>query len=644
MTTRTTLPRLLIRNAQTMGERPALREKDRGIWQTYSWAQYYQEVRDFTLGLAAHGFRRGDKLSVIGDNRPRLYWAQLAAQSLGGIAVPVYQDSIAAELVHVLNHAEISVVVAEDQEQVDKILSLQDRLPDLTLVIYDDPRGMRHYATPLLRSFEEIQISGRDFGASHPGYVEGEIDQGAPDDLALLNYTSGTTGNPKGVMLTHANLLSAADALVAAEHFSASDEILCYLPMAWIGDSLLSLVLALQVGFVANCPESPQTVQRDLRELGPTIVIAPPRIWENLLTSLRVRATDASLLKRKLFAYYQRRAEQAEQLRSQNKNPSLTMRLGSALGELLVYAPVRDQLGFRRARLVYTGGAPLGADTFRFFRSFGVNLKQVWGSTELSGLATLQPDGEASPDTVGPVLAGTEVRISEEGEVLIRSPSVFQGYYKQLEATKDALTPDGWYRTGDSGYIDPRGHLVIVDRARDVGKLEDGTTFAPQFVENKLKFSPFIGEAIVFGHQRPFVAAIVAIDLGTVGSWSERRGLAYTSFQDLSAKPEVRELIRDEIRQSNASLSAGSRVGRFILLNKEFDADDNEITRTRKIRRRFVAEKYATVVEALYGGARRVDLSTEITYEDGRKATLNSTIAIDDIEETRLPEREPAYA
>jgi long-chain acyl-CoA synthetase len=643
MTTRTTLPRLLIRNARTMSERPALREKDRGIWQTYSWAQYYQEVHDFALGLAAHGFRRGDKLAVIGDNRPRLYWAQLAAQSLGGVAVPVYQDSIAAELVHVLSHAEISVVVAEDQEQVDKILSLSDRLPDLKLVIYDDPRGMRHYATPLLKSFDEIQNAGRDFGATHPDYVEGEVDKGSPDDLALLNYTSGTTGNPKGVMLTHANLLSAADALLAAEHFSASDEILCYLPMAWIGDSLLSLVLALLVGFVANCPESPETVQRDLRELGPTVVIAPPRIWENLLTSLRVRATDASPLKRKLFAYYQRRAERAEQFQSENENPSLTMRLGSALGEYLVYGPVRDQLGFRRARLVYTGGAPLGPDTFRFFRSFGVNLKQVWGSTELSGLATLQPDGAARPDTVGPVLVGTEVRISEESEVLIRSPGVFQGYYKQPDATRDALSSDGWYRTGDSGYIDPRGHLVIVDRAKDVGRLEDGTTFAPQFVENKLKFSPFIGEAIVFGHQRPFVAAIVAIDLVTVGNWAERRNVAYTSFQDLSAKPKVRELIRDEIRRSNGSLPTASRIGRFTLLNKEFDPDDNEITRTRKIRRRFVTEKYAAVVEALYSGAYQVDLATEITYEDGRKATLNSTIAIDDIEETRQPVPEPVY-
>jgi long-chain acyl-CoA synthetase len=381
-----------------------------------------------------------------------------------------------------------------------------------------------------------------------------------------------------------------------------------------------------------------------LRELGPTIVIAPPRIWENLLTSLRVRGADASPLKRKLFAFFQRQAERTEQLRSENKNPSPTMRLGSALGELMVYAPVRDQLGFRRARLVYTGGAPLGSDTFRFFRSFGVNLKQVWGSTELSGLATLQPDGEASPDTVGPVLAGTEVRISEDGEVLIKSPGVFQGYYKQPEATTDALTADGWYRTGDSGYLDPRGHLVIVDRAKDVGKLEDGTAFAPQFVENKLKFSPFIGEAIVFGHQRPFVAAIVAIDLGTVGSWAERRNLAYTSFQDLSAKPEVRELIGDEIRRSNESLPVASRIGRFMLLNKEFDPDDNEITRTRKIRRRFVAEKYAAVVEALYSGARRVDLTTEITYEDGRKATLNSTITIDDVEETRQTVLEPAYA
>jgi long-chain acyl-CoA synthetase len=644
MTTRTTLPRLLIRNAQTMSERPALREKDRGIWQTYSWVRYYQEVRDFALGLAAHGFCRGDKLAVIGDNRPRLYWAQLAAQSLGGIAVPVYQDSIAAELVHVLSHAEISVVVAEDQEQVDKILSLSDRLPDLNLVIYDDPRGMRHYATPLLKSFDEIQTSGRDFEAAHPDYLGGEIDKGSPDDLALLNYTSGTTGHPKGVMLSHANLLCAAEAFANAESVRPSDDMLCYLPMAWIGDALLSLVLHLLVGFTANCPERPDTVQRDLRELGPTIGIAPPRIWENMLTSLRVRAADAAPLKRRLFDFFQRLAERAELAKAEGKRPGSLMRLGLTLGELLVYGPVRDQLGLRRARWFYTGGAPLGPETFLFFRSLGVNLKQVWGATELSGLASLQPDGEANPDTVGPIVAGTELRINDDGEVQIRSPAVFCGYYKQLQATRDALTEDGWYRTGDAGYVDERGHLVVIDRAKDVGKLDDGTPFAPQFIENKLKFSPFIGEAVAFGDGRPFVAVMIAIDLGTLGNWAERHNLAYTSFQDLSAKPEVRRLIREEIGKCNASLPAGSRIGRFVLLNKEFDADDNEITRTRKIRRRFVAEKYAAVVEALYSGAQQVDLTTEITYEDGRKAILNSTIAINDVAEALQPAREPAYA
>ena len=640
----TTLPRMLRHNAQRMAERPALREKNLGIWQTYSWARYYQEVRDFALGLAAHGFRRGDKLAVIGDNRPRLYWAQLAAQCLGGVAVPVYQDSIAAELVYVLNHAEISVIVAEDQEQVDKILSLKDRLPDLELVIYDDPRGMRHYEAPALESFEEVQAAGRDFGATHVDLIESEIDKGAPDDLALLNYTSGTTGHPKGVMLSHANLLTSAATYAAAEDIRPDDELLCYLPMAWIGDSLFSIVLNLLVGFTCNCPERPDTVQRDLRELGPTIGFAPPRIWESMLSSVRVRAADSTPLKRKVFDFFQRLAERAEFLKGEGKSVAAPMRLGLALGEVLVYRPLRDQLGLGRARWFYTGGAPLGADTYRFFRSIGINLKQVWGATELSGLATLQPDGEANADTVGRVLAGIELRIAENGEVLIRSPAVCQGYYKQPETTRDTFGEDGWYRTGDSGFFDERGHLVIIDRAKDVGKLSDSTVFAPQLIENKLKFSPFIGEAVAFGDGRPFVAAMIAIDLTTSGNWAERHNLAYTSFQDLSAKHEVRELIRDAIRKCNASLPVALRIGRFLLLNKEFDADDNEITRTRKIRRRFVAEKYAAVVEAFYSGAHQVDLATEITYEDGRKATLNSTIAIDDVEEMRQPAREPAYA
>jgi len=644
MTDATTLPRMLRHNAQTIAERPALREKNLGIWQTYSWARYYQEVADFALGLAAHGFRRGDKLSVIGDNRPRLYWAQLAAQCLGGVAVPVYQDSIAAELVYVLNHAEISVIVAEDQEQVDKILSLKDELPGLKLVIYDDPRGMRYYEEASLKSFGDVQAAGRDFGAAHPDFFETEIDKGAPDDLALLNYTSGTTGHPKGVMLSHANLITSAAAYAAAEDIRPGDELLCYLPMAWIGDSLFSVVLNLLVGFTCNCPERPETVQRDLRELGPTIGFAPPRIWESMLSSVRVRAADSTPLKRMMFELFQRVAERAELRKGEGKQVPPLTRLGLAFGEVLVYGPLRDQLGLGRARWFYTGGAPLGAETYRFFRSIGINVKQVWGATELSGLATLQPDGEANPDTVGRVLAGIELRIAGDGEVLVRSPAVFQGYYKQPETTRDTFGEDGWYRTGDSGFFDQRGHLVIIDRAKDVGKLRDGTPFAPQFIENKLKFSPFIGEAVAFGDGRPFVAAMIAIDLTTSGNWAERHNLAYTSFQDLSAKPEIRALIRDEIRKCNASLPAASRIGRFLLLNKEFDADDNEITRTRKIRRRFVAEKYAAVVEAFYGGSDEVELATEITYEDGRKATLNSTIAIEDVEETRQPVREPVYA
>ncbi len=544
----------------------------------------------------------------------------------------------------VLNHAEVSVVVAEDQEQVDKILSLKSELPCLELVVYDDVRGLGHYSDDVLASFDEVQAMGREFGASHPGYVEAEIDKGDPGDLALLTYTSGTTGRPKGVMLSHVNLLSSAEGFVAAEDIRVTDELLCYLPMAWIGESLFSMVLTLLVGFTCNCPERPETVQRDLRELGPTIAIAPPRIWENMLTQLRVRAANSSPFKRKVFEFFRGFAERAGRLKIDGRKPSLLARFGLVLGEILVYGPVRDQLGLRRARWVYTGGAPLGPDTFKFFRSFGINIKQVWGSTELSGLASLQPDGQVDPDTVGRVIPGAEVRIAENGEVLIRSAGVFKGYYKQPDATGETMTEDGWFRTGDSGFVDRRGHLVIVDRARDVGKLADGTAFAPQFIENKLKFSPFIAEAVAFGDCRPFVAAIVAIDLTTVGNWAERHNLAYTSFQDLSAKPEVRRLIAEEITEVNASLPAAARIRRFLLMNKEFDADDNEITRTRKIRRRFVAEKYASLIEAFYRGEQEVELSTEITYEDGRNATLTSTIVIEDVLEAGEPAREPAYA
>jgi long-chain acyl-CoA synthetase len=627
-----TLPRLLLRNARDLAERPAIREKDRGIWQTWTWGRYCAEVRDFALGLASLGFRRGERLSVIGDNRPRLYWAQVAAQALGGVSVPVYQDSIAKELAYVWNHAEVAVIVAEDQEQVDKVLSLRAELPALRLVVYDDPRGLLHHRHDWLKSFQEIQELGRKLGREHSGRFEAEIEKGTPGDLAFVCYTSGTTGNPKGAMITHRNAIATAEMAVKAEDFRVDDDYLAYLPMAWVGDAFYTLIMSLYIGFACNCPESPETVQRDLRELGPTLILAPPRIWENMLTSVQVKAADAPRLKRRIFEIFRAAAERAEILRGDGKPVPLGLGLACALGEFFVYGPVRDQLGLRRARWALTGGAPLGPDTFRFFRSIGVNLKQVYGSTETTGLVSLQPSTEANPTTAGRPCPGIDVRIAERGEVLVRSDGVFKGYLKNDEATREVIDPEGWFHTGDAGFIDPRGHLVIIDRAKDVGALQDGTPFAPQFIENKLKFSPFIREAVAFGGARPFVAAMIAIDPNTVGNWAERRGIPYTSYMDLSQKAEVRELIREEVRKCNETLPDATKIRRFLLLTKDLDADDAEMTRTRKVRRRYVAEKYAPVIDAFYSGRDEVELATTITYEDGRQAALQSRVRIEDVE------------
>ncbi|HBH01762.1 MAG TPA: long-chain fatty acid--CoA ligase [Candidatus Rokubacteria bacterium] len=613
-----------------------MREKDRGIWQTFTWGQYCEHVRDFALGLAALGFGRGERLSVIGDNRPRLYWAQVAGQCLGGVSVPVYQDSIAKELAYVWNHSDVAVIVAEDQEQVDKVLTLRAELPALRLVVYDDPRGMLHYRYDWLKSFQEVQELGRKFGGQHPGRLEAEIETGRPEDDAFICYTSGTTGTPKGAIISHGNALETARMAVAAEDFRTEDDYLAYLPMAWIGDAFYTLILSLYVGFACNCPESPETVQRDLRELGPTLLLAPPRIWENMLTAVLVRAADASPLKRRVFEVFRRAAERAEILRSDGKPVPLGLRLACTLGGVLVYTPIRDQLGLRRTRWALTGGAPLGPDTFRFFRSIGVNLKQVYGITETTGLVSLQPSPEANPTTAGRPCPGIDVRIAERGEVLVRGGGVFKGYLKNDEATREVIDPEGWFHTGDAGFIDPRGHLVIIDRAKDVGALADGTPFAPQFIENKLKFSPYVREAVAFGDGKPFVAAMIAIDLGTVGNWAERRGIPYTSYMDLSQKAEVRALIGEEIRKGNETLPESTQVSRFLLLTKDLDADDAEVTRTRKVRRRHVAEKYAAVTDAFYGGRDEVELATTITYEDGRQATLRSRVRIEDVQGVRV--------
>ncbi len=631
-----TLPRLLRRNAQELARRTAIREKDRGIWQSCSWAEYHAQVRDFALGLAALGFKREDRLSVIGDNRPRLYWAQVAAQCLGGASVPVYQDSIAKELAFVWNHADVSVIVAEDQEQIDKVMALHDQLPALRYVIYDDARGMLHYKHDWLKSFADVQAMGREFGKTHGGYFDAAIEQGRAEDLAFVCYTSGTTGNPKGAMLTHGNALETAKMALRAEEFRVEDDYLAYLPMAWVGDTFYTLVMGLAVGFAINCPESPETVQRDLRELGPTLILAPPRIWENMLTAVQVKGADAPPLKRWVFERSRRAAARAEILRSEGKRIPLGLRVRMALGEFFVYGPLRDQLGLRRVRWALTGGAPLGPDTFRFFRSIGVNLKQIYGSTETTGLVSVQPTREANPTTAGRPCPGIEVKIAERGEVLVKSAGVFRGYLKNDEATREVIDAEGWFHTGDAGFIDPRGHLVIIDRAKDVGSLADGTPFAPQFVENKLKFSPFIREAVAFGDQRPFVTAMIAIDMNTVGNWAERRSIAYTSYMDLSSKPEVRALIGEEIRKCNETLPEAGKVRRFLLLTKDLEADDAEMTRTRKVRRRFVAEKYAAVIDAFYGGRDEVELATNITYEDGRQAIIQSRVRLENAEEAAV--------
>jgi long-chain acyl-CoA synthetase len=635
-----TLPKLLIHNAAAIGARPAMRHKDLGIWQTWTWARMLEEVRAFSIGLSELGLKRGDKFTIVGSNRPPLYWAMCAGQALGAVPVPVYADAVADEMAYVLAHAEVTLAVVEDQEQVDKIIAVSDRVPKLGKVIYDEPRGLKDYVQGRLISFEDVQGIGRKKLASDPECLrqwEAGIAEGKGGDLSVILYTSGTTGRSKGVMLTYENTIVSARNANAFDHLDQNEEVIAYLPLAWVGDYIFSYVQAYVAGYCVNCPEAPDTVVQDRREIGTTYAFAPPRVYENLLTLTMVRMADAGALKRKVFDFFIGIAGRwGERILDGAKVP-LTARLLYAVGDFLVYGPLKNQYGLSRIRVGYTAGEAIGPEIFRFYRGIGLNLKQLYGQTEASVYVTAQPDGEIHPDTVGKASPDVEIKISDAGEVLFRSPGVFAGYYKDPDKTAEVITPDGWVHTGDAGFFDPKtNQLKIIDRAKDLGHLKDGTVFAPKYIENKLKFYPNIREAVAVGAGRDFVCAMINIDLTAVGSWAERNNVVYGSYQELAANPLVYDMIGRHIDEVNQSLTeeeimAGAQIRRFLVLHKELDADDGELTRTQKLRRGHIIDRYSPLVEAFFNGSTEAQIATEVTFEDGRKGVIAARLTIRDV-------------
>lgn len=641
-----TLPKLLIHNAASIGARPAMRQKDLGVWQAWTWQQVLEEVRAFSVGLAELGLKRGDKFTIIGSNRPRLYWAICAGQALGAVPVPVYADAVADEMAYVLAHAEVMLAVVEDQEQVDKVIAISDRLPQLGRVIYDEPRGLKDYDHGRLIALTHVQDIGRKKLASDPECLrrwEAGIAAGKGSDLSIILYTSGTTGRSKGVMLTYENTIISARNANAFDRLGQEEEVIAYLPLAWVGDYFFSYVQAYAAGYCVNCPETPDTVVQDRREIGTTYAFAPPRVYENVLTLTTVRMADAGPLKRRMFDFFLGVAGRwGEKILDGEKVP-LGARLLYGLGNLLVYGPLMNQFGLSRIRVAYTAGEAIGPEMFRFWRGMGLNLKQLYGQTEASIYITAQSDGEIFSDTVGKASPDVEVKISDSGEVLFRSPGVFAGYYKDPVKTAEVLTPDGWVHTGDAGFFDPKsGQLKIIDRAKDVGHLKDGTVFAPKYIENKLKFYPNIREAVAIGAGRDFVCAMINIDLTAVGSWAERNNVVYGSYQELAGNPRVYEMIARHVEEVNRSLSeeevmAGAQIRRFLILHKELDADDGELTRTQKLRRGHITERYAPLIDAFYDGSAAADISTEVTFEDGHKGVIAARVAIRDMRTFPVP-------
>jgi long-chain acyl-CoA synthetase len=633
MGTRDTFPKLLIHHAEVRGDRPAIREKHLGIWQTWTWREFADEVQALAAGLAAEGLRRGGHVALVSDNRPRLYAAMCAVQCLGAVPVPLYQDAVATEMMFPIQNAEIAFAFAEDQEQVDKLLEILPQCPTLRRIYYDDSRGLRHYGQAELHSYQDLLAAGREAHRRDPKRIAGEIEATSGGDVAGMFFTSGTTGVPKGVVHTHASLLEPARVTAEFEKLGPDDVILAYLPPAWIGQNIFSCAQAFVAGYCICCPESPETVLSDMREVGPTYYFAPPRVLEALLTQVSIRMEDAGWLKRWLYARFMNVAGRVGGTLLDGKPVPLGERLLYGLGDLLVYGPLRNVLGMSRVRVGYTAGEAIGPDLFRFYRSIGINLKQLYGSTETAVFVCVQPNGQVRADTVGPAVPGVELRFSPERELLIRSPGLFREYYKNPVATSEVKDAEGWFHTGDAGFFDPDGHVKIIDRVKDVGRLADGTLFAPKYLENKLKFFPYIKEAVCFGHERDKVCAFVNIDPEAVGNWAERRNMPYSGYTDLASRDEVYDLVRECIERVNTDLAgeaeiANSQIHRFLILHKELDADDGELTRTRKVRRGFIGEKYGDLVAALYDGRATVHVQAQVRYEDGRTGTYSADLKI----------------
>ncbi len=630
-----TFPRLLARLADEHGERVALQEKRYGIWQPMTWREYHQRVRDFAGGLASLGVAAGDVVAVIGDNRPEWLITELAAQYLGACVVGVYPTSVGEEVVHILNTGKVRVVVAEDQEQVDKVVDLWDQLTHAETVVYFDPRGLEQYDQPYLREFTQVEALGHDYQAERPGWLDERRECGVGSDVAIVCTTSGTTGMPKLAMLSHSNMLFMGRSLMAVDPLDVTDRHVSVLPLAWIGEQMVAIACALQAGFTTSFAEEAATARSDLREIGPSLMFGPPRIWEDMVSSVQVRLGDAGWAKRTSFDRAYQLGERVAEREMRGQPVGAGLRAAHAAADALVLRRVREQLGLSRLKRCYTGGAPLGPDVFRFFHAIGINLKQIYGQTEIGGIAVTHRDGDVRPNTVGLPTPGTEMRISPGGQILLRSPAVFLGYYGDPYATQMTIDDDGWLQTGDAGYVDADGHLVVIDRAKEVIQSPDGRHFSPAFIETKLKFSQFIEEAVVFGGaESSQVTALVVIDPEAVGAWAERHRIGYTTYTDLAQKPQVYDLVAAQVADANDQLPPELCVRRFVILHKQLDPDDNEITRTRKVRRMVIVHHYQPIIEALQGEADSVTIRTRVTYQDGssveRDVGLNIRAVADD--------------